>query len=42
LFVATWFVMQYKSTNNNFMLSFVLLCKLGIRVHNLQTCIHWD
>lgn len=29
-FVATWFVMQYKSTNNNFMLSFVLLCKLGM------------
>ncbi len=41
-FVATWFVMQYESTNNNFMLSFVLLCKLGIRVHNLRTHIHWD
>jgi hypothetical protein len=34
--------MQYESANNNFMLSFVLLCKLGIRVHNLQTLIHWD
>jgi len=36
-FAPTWFVVQYKSTKSNFMLSFVFECELGIRIHGLFT-----
>jgi hypothetical protein len=36
-FASTWFVVQYKSTKSNFMLSFVFECVLGRRIHGLFT-----